>query len=113
MESSRFRTGGRLLLGLWRQRRHSPVARIDDERRPPGRDNLCPPVPPDGVVADGQVGLGIAVAAVRIVALHPLLFIVSRFLLGEELLSCQLAWTLERRERGVGPNALQVRGSFK
>ena len=100
---------GRALGRLRRQRRDSSVARIDNERRSPGRDDGRPAIPPRGVVADGKVGLGVAVAAVRVVSFPHLLFIFRRFFLREEFFPRKLKRAFERRDWRVGPDALQIR----
>ena len=90
------------------QRRNSPVARIDNQRRSPGRDNPGAPVPPRGVVADGKVGLGIAVAAIRVVSFPHPFFIIGRFRLREKLFPGELGRAFQRGHGRVGPDALQV-----
>ena len=70
-QSSRFSPGGCFLLPISRQERHSPISRIDDERSPPGRDDVSSSFPEQVVVAGGQVGLGIALASVGVVFSTP------------------------------------------
>ena len=99
---------GRFRLRLGRQRRNSPVARIHDERCPPRRDDASAPFPEQVVVAGGQIGLGIAVAAIGIVSFPRPFFKGSRFRLREELFPRELGGAFERRHGGVGPDALQI-----
>ena len=99
---------GRLLLRFGRQRRNPPIARIDDERGPPRRDDASAPLPEQVVVAGGKVGLCIAVAAIGIVALPRPFFIGSRFGLRQKLFPRELGGAFERRHGGVGPDALQI-----
>ena len=88
------------------------VRRVDDHRRAPGRDHRRPPLHPEVVVgADVPARLGAARGRLPQVdvALCGALLGSGRLLLGQELLLAERLRPLERRQRGVVPDALQVR----
>src|SRR6185436_8463184 len=106
MQSSCFSAIRCQLLRIGRQRRNPPVWRIDNNRGPQGRDNLCSSIPPEVVVARRQVCRWINVATISVVTLAHLLLIGHRFIASKKLFAREFLRTLERRDRRIGPVAL-------
>ena len=101
------------LLGCWGQRWDATVWRIDDERRPLGADDFRAEVPPELVVgaldiARLSLGNRLSVAAVLVPAFEFSLLEISSLLVSEHLLAGQRAGPLERRNRGVAPDPIEV-----
>src|SRR5438876_173239 len=89
---------GRALLCLRCQRRYSPVRRIHDQGGSPVRQAF--PLPP--IWTGGVAGSGI-------LPLEDLPLVCGRLFLRQDILVGQFPWSLERRHRGVVPDALEVR----
>ena len=90
---------GRALLRLGRQRRHSAVGRIDDERRPPRADHFRAVVPPEVVVGALDVLARLGAPGVLVLTLDLDALERGRFFGGEHRLVGELARPLERRQR--------------
>ena len=85
-----------------RQRRKPPVARIHDERRSKRRLLAVVLTLPDRIVVVDVV------LRLREELVHPLLGVGGRLFGGEDCLLAELGRTLERRDRIVGPEALEI-----
>ena len=90
-----------------RQRRHTAVRRIDDERRAPRLDRAVARVEPELVVVADHVGRLLVVAHGELGQPPGLVF--RRLLRGQHRLVAQLLRAFERRERAEVPDALEVR----
>src|SRR5262249_48237922 len=97
MQGSSFWPGRRLLLCFRSQWRNSSIGRVHNDRGPPGRYDRCPSIPPKIIVANREVRLRIAVAAVAVSSFTRLLFVFDSFLRREELFVSQFWWTLQWR----------------
>src|SRR5437867_5249812 len=100
-----------LLLNLRRERRNSPVRRIDDERRPAAHGLVC--CEDRRVIGAADILLGSATAA-ALVSLstnggRSLLIEFGSFLVGKEFPIGVPSWPLQRYLAVARPDALQVR----
>jgi hypothetical protein len=99
-------------LAFGRQGRHPPVARVNYQRRSPGRYSLAS-LAPELVVRAAHVGFGRTVAAIGIHLDYCSAFEFIRFRVRQELLPRELRRTFERRHRGVGPDPLEARPAVR
>jgi hypothetical protein len=93
------------LLRVGRQRRHSAIRGVDDQRRSLGADHLLVAVIPELVVVTDDVGrlVLVVVGSVRL-TLGELL----RLIVGQDLLSAELAGPFEGGCRRKIPHALEI-----
>ena len=97
-----------------RQRRKSPVGRIDDQRGSLGSDDLVATVVPELVVGDDATRRIVQAADLRIdqvaiLAAILLLLVFRGFLVGEERLGSERGGPFQRGDRAVIPHPLEIR----
>ena len=96
------------LLRLRLQRRDLPIGRIDNQRSPPAAHDLSA-IAPKFVIGADDIGIGRPIAAIAVGLVNRFLGVLESFAFGKKLFGGEVRRALQRRNRHVGPNALQIR----